>query len=752
MKQKAGVPLASSRIKASGGKLMCRRSRLFIEVLFALSLAMSATASTHDLTSASMTLSIGALPPVTVPGSSASIAVSSGAGTFVEPARVFGPTTVALPRSLFTAIPLLSGLTLTGFENQSVACTQAGPPLGCAGGLAGVALIDVLQFFNLTIPLTPIGSPGASAKTSSGGIEITVLGQGWTAGTASVTGVSTTFSPSGTAVATGTDQRTPAHGGTLVLVSGARVITNFMGNLPGFVTQRLEFSPPQKIDVDVDIKPGGDPDASNPSSRGVTSVAILGSGTFDVLDVDATTLAFGPGAASLAHRNGPHPKDANHDGIPDLLAHFSTEEAGLLPDEEVCVTGELLDGTPFEGCDVVRTVSLELEAGDLLVVDNGWGRLIHVNPVTGLPRIIATGFRNPLGVALDANRDVFVSDAQWLVGGFNTGAILRVDPATGAKTVVASGGSFIDPASIAFDAAGDLIVRDLRRLIRVDLATGEQTIISENGLFGSPGDFALDANGDILIADGDVQVGGRGHGQIIRVDAVTGAQTTVFSGGTSSSPRSVAIEANGDLLVSDNGSFGQSLRDGTILRVDPDTGAQATVSSGGLLFDPFGLAIDGNGDLVVADVNGPQAPRFKGAVTRVDPGTGSQTTISSSALLLSPVDIAIVPDFITIHIELGPTNPMSDGVTAVAILGSDTFDVLDVDTTTLAFGPGAASLAHRNGPHPKDANHDGIPDLLAHFPSEEAGVLPDEEACVTGELLDGTPFEGCDVMRTVPPQ
>jgi subtilisin family serine protease len=54
------------------------------------------------------------------------------------------------------------------------------------------------------------------------------------------------------------------------------------------------------IVVEIDIKPGSDPNAINPSEEGVTPVAILGSDTFDVMDVDATT----PGRALPHPGNG----------------------------------------------------------------------------------------------------------------------------------------------------------------------------------------------------------------------------------------------------------------------------------------------------------------------------------------------------------------------------------------------------------------------------------------------------------------
>jgi PKD repeat protein len=107
--------------------------------------------------------------------------------------------------------------------------------------------------------------------------------------------------------------------------------------------------------ITIDIKPGSDPNAVNPRSKGVIPVAILGSIDSDVTQIDSSTVTFGLDGASPAHDG--HVEDVNDDGYMDMMFHFKTQESGIVcGDTEATLTGETFDGTPITGTDTVKTV------------------------------------------------------------------------------------------------------------------------------------------------------------------------------------------------------------------------------------------------------------------------------------------------------------------------------------------------------------------------------------------------------------
>jgi hypothetical protein len=109
-------------------------------------------------------------------------------------------------------------------------------------------------------------------------------------------------------------------------------------------------------EVSIDIKPGSSPNSINPKSNGVIPVAILTTDTFDATSVDPLSVRFGPNGAEETHQKG-HIEDVNHDGEPDLVLHFKTQDTGIQCGQtSASLTGETMDGEPIQGSDSIKTV------------------------------------------------------------------------------------------------------------------------------------------------------------------------------------------------------------------------------------------------------------------------------------------------------------------------------------------------------------------------------------------------------------
>lgn len=114
--------------------------------------------------------------------------------------------------------------------------------------------------------------------------------------------------------------------------------------------------------VDLDIKPGGDPNAINcQNEKGVIPVAILTSDDFDATTVDHTTVTFaGASETHVDKKTGEprrHEEDVDGDEDIDLVFHFRFGDTDLTCDStEGTLVGQTFDGQPIAGTDTVHMV------------------------------------------------------------------------------------------------------------------------------------------------------------------------------------------------------------------------------------------------------------------------------------------------------------------------------------------------------------------------------------------------------------
>jgi hypothetical protein len=162
---------------------------------------------------------------------------TSTSGLVTVPGDVFvGTATATTPTS---AAPPITGnrFVVTGHDPGSF----TGDPVAGAMALRGSLLLSAFGGPLLSIPLSAVGAEGAKAFWDGGGVSVTAIGAGWSAGNVAVT-VPTSMGGVRTTSFAGYDHRVNGVG-TLQLVTPIRVRSNIGGDTLFWSALKLTFVP-----------------------------------------------------------------------------------------------------------------------------------------------------------------------------------------------------------------------------------------------------------------------------------------------------------------------------------------------------------------------------------------------------------------------------------------------------------------------------------------------------------------------------
>jgi hypothetical protein len=119
---------------------------------------------------------------------------------------------------------------------------------------------------------------------------------------------------------------------------------------------QLITAPTPVIRVDIDIRPGRDPNSISPASQGVIPVAILTTDTFDATTAYPTTVTFGATGSEAGPVRSAQ-EDVDGDGDADLILHFNTQATGIrCGSVSASLSGNTFSGQVIQGSDSIKTV------------------------------------------------------------------------------------------------------------------------------------------------------------------------------------------------------------------------------------------------------------------------------------------------------------------------------------------------------------------------------------------------------------
>jgi sugar lactone lactonase YvrE len=280
--------------------------------------------------------------------------------------------------------------------------------------------------------------------------------------------------------------------------------------------------------------------------------------------------------------------------------------------------------------------------GNLWVVDAALGQLVRVDPKTGAKKMVAQLKPSLDNLAIDDKDRIFVSNMA-------DNGIQEVDPETGAAKQVISGKLAL-PGGIAVVSDGQkdtIYVADVFAYRTVDGATGEVAEPARMHAAGVTLEYPMSATakGDEVILSswftGTVQV----------IDRKTGATREMMH--DFKAPHDAIRQDDGSILVNELGSK-------SLIRASGEHGKDRNVLIGGVE-GPVGLVGGPKGEVYVTEA-------FAGQVSKVE-SNGEKTVVAKD--LKMPEGIALAPDGKLIVAEVGAkrlveVDPASGKVSEIA--------------------------------------------------------------------------------------